>query len=87
VLYFRKLDQQRKDPKENESSKPTKYSKSRESITNFDIPHMQIHIIDSDGCGPPKNWEKIFGPPQPENGNRTFKSKRDYHHPRGSYMN
>jgi hypothetical protein len=48
VLHFCNLDQQRKVSKENESSRPTKYSKSRESISNFDIPYMQIHINDSD---------------------------------------
>jgi hypothetical protein len=32
VLHFHKLDQQRKVPKENEGSRPTKYSKSRESV-------------------------------------------------------
>jgi hypothetical protein len=87
VLHFRKLDKQRKVPKENESSRPTKYSKSRESIMNFDTPHKQIHNIDSDGCGPSENWEKNFGPPQPEGRNMTFDPKRDYHNPRGDYMN
>jgi hypothetical protein len=63
VLHFHKLDQQRKVPKENERSRPMKYSKSRETITNFHIPHKQIHNIHSDGCGPPGIWEKNFGPP------------------------
>jgi hypothetical protein len=55
VLHFCKLGQQRKVSNENEGSRPTKYSKSRESTQNFDIPHKQVHIIDSDGCGPPEN--------------------------------
>jgi ribosomal protein L32E len=62
VQHFHKLDQQWKVPKENECSRPTKYSKSRGSTMNFDTSHKQIHNIDSDGCGPPENWEKNFGP-------------------------
>jgi hypothetical protein len=60
VLHFRKLGQQRKTIHENEGSRPTKYSKSRESTSNFDTPHKQVHSIDSNGCGPPENWEKIL---------------------------
>jgi hypothetical protein len=52
----------------------------------LDIPHKQIHNIDSDGCGASENWEKNFGPPQPESRNMTFNPKRDYHHPRYVYM-
>jgi hypothetical protein len=50
-----KLGQQRKIANENESSRPTKYSKSRESTLSFDSSHKQVHHIDSDGCGPPRN--------------------------------
>jgi hypothetical protein len=53
VLHFCKLDKQRKVPKENEVSRPTKYNKGRESTMNFGTSHKQIHNIDSDGCGPP----------------------------------
>jgi hypothetical protein len=55
VLHFRKLDQQRKVPKDNEASRPTKYSKSRDSSMSFDNAHKQIHYIDSDGRGLPEN--------------------------------
>jgi hypothetical protein len=87
VLYFHKLDQQRKVPKESESSRPTKYSKSRENVMNFDTSHKQVHSINSDGCGPPESWEKKFGPPQSKNRSRTFDSRREYHNPRGNYTN
>jgi hypothetical protein len=60
VLHFHKLGQQRKVSNENEGSRPTKYSKSRESTMNFGVPHKQIHSVDSNGCRPPKNWEKNF---------------------------
>jgi hypothetical protein len=43
VLHFCKLDQQRKAPKESESSRPTKYSKTIESTMNFDTSHKQTH--------------------------------------------
>jgi hypothetical protein len=52
---------------------------------NFNIPHKKIHSTNSNGCGPPKNWKKNFGPPQLDGRNMTFDSKRNYHHPRGSY--
>jgi hypothetical protein len=60
VLHFRKLDQQRKDPKGSEASRPTKYNKSREGTLSFDNATKQVHSTDSDGCGPLKNWEKII---------------------------
>jgi hypothetical protein len=87
VLHFHKLDQQRKVPKESESSRPTKYSKSRENVMSFHTSHKQVHNIDSDGCGPPENWEKNFGPPQSKNRSRAFDSRREYHNLRGSYTN
>jgi hypothetical protein len=52
VLHFCKLEQQRKVPNENEASRPVKYNISRESTMSFDNATKQIHIIDSDGCGP-----------------------------------
>jgi hypothetical protein len=36
VLHFRKLDQQRKVPKESEASRLTEYNKSREGTLSFD---------------------------------------------------
>jgi hypothetical protein len=72
------MSQQRKISNKNECSRATKYSKSRESTLSFDGPQKQVYIIDSDGCGPPKNWKKNFRPPRPESENRTYDSKRDY---------
>jgi hypothetical protein len=62
VLHFCKIDQQRKAPRVNEASRSTKYNKSRESMLSFDNAHKHIHNINSDGCEPRENWEKIFGP-------------------------
>jgi hypothetical protein len=72
VLHFHKLcklGQQRKIANENESLRPTKYSKRRESTLSFDSSHKKVHNIDSDGCGPPKNWEKNYRPPRQESEN------------------
>jgi hypothetical protein len=52
---------------------------------SFDNAHKLIHNIDSDGCGPPENCEKNFGPSQLENRNMAFDTRKDYHHPRGGY--
>jgi hypothetical protein len=79
VLHFRKLGQHRKIVNENEGSRPAKYSKSRDSIMSFDTAHKQVHIIDSDGCRPQKNWEKKFRPPRLESESRTYTPRRDYH--------
>jgi hypothetical protein len=86
VLHFHKLGQQRQTANENKSSRPTKYSKSKENTPNFDTIHKQVHNIDSDGCGPPENWEKKFRPPRLESENRTYTPRRDYN-PRGGYSN
>jgi hypothetical protein len=51
----------------------------------LDTSHKQVHNIDSDGYGPPKNWEKNSRPLRPKSEKRTYDSKRDYHHPRGGY--
>jgi hypothetical protein len=85
VLHFRKLGQQRKNVNENESSSPFKYRKIREGTSSFDASHKQVHSIDSDGCRPPKNWEKNFRPSRPESDNRMHDYKRDHHQPRGVY--
>jgi hypothetical protein len=62
VLHFHQLDQQKKVPKENEASRPTKYDKSRDGTMSFENAHKKILNIKSDRCGLPENWEKIFGP-------------------------
>jgi hypothetical protein len=85
VLHFHKLGQQRKIINENESSRPAKYSRSRESALSLDTLHKQVHNIDLDGCGPLENWEKNFRPSRLESENRVYDSRRDHHHPRGGY--
>jgi hypothetical protein len=55
VLQFRKLEQERKVPKVNKASRPTKYNRGRENTMSFDNTTKQIHNIDPYGCGPPKN--------------------------------
>jgi hypothetical protein len=32
-----------------------------------------VHNIDSDGCGPPEDWENNFGPPLQERSHINFK--------------
>jgi hypothetical protein len=54
------LGQQRENSNENESLRPAKYNKSRESTLIFDTSHNLVHSIDSDGCRPPESWEKIY---------------------------
>jgi hypothetical protein len=85
VLHFCKLGQQRKAKNDNESSRPFKYSKSKEGTSSFDASHKQVHSIDSDGCGAPDNWEKIFRPPRQESENRAYDPRRDHHQTRGCY--
>jgi hypothetical protein len=87
VLHFCKLGQPRKTVNENEGSRPTKYSKSRDSALSFDTTHKLVHSINSDGCGPLKNREKNFRPLRLESKRRTYNPRRDYHHPRGDYSN
>jgi hypothetical protein len=71
---------------ENEGSRSTKYIKSRENTSNFDTTHKHVNSIDSDGCGPPENWEKKFRPPRLESESRTYTPRREYH-PRGGHSN
>jgi hypothetical protein len=87
VLHFRKLGQQRKSISENESSRPFKYSKGKEGTTSFDTPHRQVHSINTDECGPPKNWEKNFRPLRPESESGTYDPRGDRTQTRGGYAN
>jgi hypothetical protein len=86
VLQFHKPGQQRKIINENKSSRPTKCTKNRENTSNFDTTYKQIHSIDSDRCGSPKNCEKNSRPSWLESESRTYNPKRDYH-PRGGCSN
>jgi hypothetical protein len=54
IQHFRKLEQQRKISKPNEAPRP----RHNESQHSYPKP---MHNIDSDGCGPPENCEKIMG--------------------------
>jgi hypothetical protein len=69
VLHFRKLEQQRKASKHNEASRPTHYNDNQRSYPK------QVHIIDSDACGPSENWEKNFRQPPQGRSQRTFNHK------------
>jgi hypothetical protein len=85
VLHFRKLGQQRKFASENECSRPYKYNKRKEGHSSFDTSHRQVHSIDLDGCGPPKNWEKNFRPPWPESENMSYDPRKDRIQTRGGH--
>jgi hypothetical protein len=65
IQHFRKLEQQRKVSKLDEAPRPH-YNDNQHSYPK------PIHSIDSDGCGPLENWEKIFGSPPQERNSRTF---------------
>jgi hypothetical protein len=56
IQDFRKLEQQRKVSKPNEAPRLC----SNENQRSYPKP---IHDIDSDGCGPPENWEKFWNTP------------------------
>jgi hypothetical protein len=66
VSYFHKLVQQRKAPKNDEASRPARYNDNQCGYPKL------VHNIDSDGCGPPEDWEKNFGPPPQERNQRAF---------------
>jgi hypothetical protein len=77
ILHFHRPVQQRKSTNGSESYRPFKYTRNKEGTSSFDIPHRQVHNIDSDGCGPPRNWDINFRPPQIESKNRTHDPRRD----------
>jgi hypothetical protein len=56
IQHFCKLEQQRKVSKEDEAPKP------RHNESQCSYP-KSVHNINSDGRGPPENWEKNFGTP------------------------
>jgi hypothetical protein len=67
VQHFHKHEQQRKNPRTDEAHMPLCYNDSHRSYPK------SVHSIDSDGCGPPENWEKNFGTPPPQDRNpRSF---------------
>jgi hypothetical protein len=85
VSHFHELDQQRKVTSENEGSRPFKYTRNKEVVASFDTAHKQVHHIDSNGCGPPENWDKNFRPPRQESENGVYESRKDHQQNRGGY--
>jgi hypothetical protein len=85
VSHFRKLDQQRKVTSENKGSRSFNYTINKEGEASFDIACKQVHIIDSDGYGPPENWDKNFRPPWQESENRLYDSRKDHQQNNGGY--
>jgi hypothetical protein len=79
--HFGKLEQQRKTSKPDEAPRPPRYNDSQHSYPK------QIHNIDSDGSGPPENWEKNFGPPPQERNSRTSDPRFTQYNQRGSAPN
>jgi hypothetical protein len=65
ILHFHKLEQQRK------VSKPDKATRPHYNDNQHNYPRP-MHNINSDGCGPLKNWEKNFGPSSQERNPRIF---------------
>jgi hypothetical protein len=55
------------------------YNRGRQSTISFDNTTKQVNSTNSDGCGHPENWEKNFGPPQPEHMQQAFDTKKDYY--------
>jgi hypothetical protein len=51
-------------------------------ITSAPTP-KQVHIIGSNGCGPPENWEKNFGPPPKERNQRAFDQRANQYNQQG----
>jgi hypothetical protein len=77
VQHFLKLEQQRKAPKHDEASRPTHYNNNQHNYPKH------VHNIDSDGCGPPKNWEKNFRSPPQERSKKTFDHRSNQYNQRG----
>jgi hypothetical protein len=73
VSHFRKLEQQGKGPKHDKASVPPHHN------NQCSYP-KQVHNINSDGCGPPENWEKNFGAPPQERSQRTFEQRPNQYH-------
>jgi thiamine kinase-like enzyme len=77
VLHFCKFEQQTETTKHDEAPRPPHYSDNQRSYPK------QVNSIDFDGCGPPENWEKNFGPPPQERSQRTFDYKQNQYSQRG----
>jgi hypothetical protein len=80
VRHFCKLEQQSKIPKLDEAPRPC-YSDNQ---CNYPKP---LHNIDSDGYGPPENWEENFRGPSQERNSRTFDQRSPQYNKRGRASN
>jgi hypothetical protein len=69
IQHFHKLEQQRKVSKADEAPK----SHHNESQRTYPKP---MHNINSDGCGPPENWEKNYGMPSHQTRHSTTSNQR-----------
>jgi hypothetical protein len=80
IQHFRKLEQQRKISKPEEAPRP------RHNESQCSYP-KHVHNIDSDGCGPPENWEKNYGTPSQQTNQRTSNQRFNQYSQRGGSMN
>jgi hypothetical protein len=69
IQHFHKLEQQRKVSKADKAPKP----RHNESQRTYPKP---MHNINSDGCGPPENWEKNYGMPSHQTRHNTTSNQR-----------
>jgi hypothetical protein len=65
IQHFRKLEQKRKISKPDKAPKP-RYNKNQH---NYPRP---VHNINSDGAGPPDNWDKTHRAPSHQAQEKTF---------------
>jgi hypothetical protein len=77
VQHFRKLEQQRKTPKQDEAPRPPRYNDNQCSYPK------PVHNINSDICRPLENWDKNFRPPPQERSQSTFHQGPNQYHQRG----
>jgi hypothetical protein len=80
IQHFRKLEQKRKNSKPDEAPRP----RHNESQRSYPRP---MHSIFSDGCGPPKNWEKNYGTPSQQTNQRTFDQRFNQYSQMGKSTN
>jgi hypothetical protein len=80
IQHFHKLEQQRKISKPDEALRP-RHKESQRSYPKH------VHNIDSDGCGPSKNWEKNYGTPSQHTTQRTSDQRFNQYSQKGGSMN
>jgi hypothetical protein len=79
VQHFGKHEQQRKNTRTDKATRPPRYNDSQRIYPKL------VHSIDFDGCGPPENWEKIFGTPSQERNPRAFNQRSAQYNKIASY--